>query len=164
MLLVSSTQRICHQRRPQRQSQGSNGHIPRNGILEIRYTCVRQATGSRRPLASAEPWSLRKGPMDRAKWIEFRGSETDARKEFPKWIPLKISSFRRRIQNQTRKSERTLVERFDLDNRCAVVAADPKRAGVLRIVDIDAADVGRARQHVFRILAALDIKTCHMVG
>src|ERR1700688_4759686 len=65
---------------------------------------------------------------------------------------------------RTRKSERTLVERFDLDNRRAVVAADPKRAGVLRIVDIDAADVGRARQHVFRILAALDIQTRHTVG
>jgi hypothetical protein len=60
--------------------------------------------------------------------------------------------------------DETLVERFDLDNRCAVIAADPKRAGVLGIVDIDAADVGWARQHVFRILAALDIKTRHAVG
>ena len=49
------------------------------------------------------------------------------------------------VQTQTRKSERTLVERFDLDNRCAVVAADPKCTGVLRIVNINAADVGRAR-------------------
>src|SRR5207249_10866079 len=31
------------------------------------------------------------------------------------------------------------------------ISTDPKRAGVLRIVDIYAADVGRARQHVFRI-------------
>src|SRR5438309_6575629 len=61
-----------------------------------RYTCVRHATGSRGPLPSAELWSLGKGPMDRAKCVEFWRSETDARKEFPKWIPLKISSFRRR--------------------------------------------------------------------
>ena len=67
------------------------------------------------------------------------------------------------LQNQRRKPERTLVERLDLDNRCAVVAADPKSAGVPRIVDIYAADVGRARQHVFRVPAALDIQARHTV-
>ena len=61
----------------------------------------------------------------------------------------------RRLQRRSRNEFR-LVERFDLDDRCAVVAADPQRAGVLRIVDINAANVGRARQHVFRVLAALD--------
>src|SRR5713101_3222033 len=57
-----------------------------------------------------------------------------------------------------------LLERLHLDDRRAVVAADPERAGVLRIVEIDAADVGRARQHVFRVPAALDVEARHAVG
>src|SRR5882762_4197036 len=57
-----------------------------------------------------------------------------------------------------------LVERFDLHDGRAVVAADPERAGAPRIVEIDAADVGRARQHVFRVLAALDVEARHAVG
>src|SRR4029077_3610819 len=47
----------------------------------------------------------------------------------------------------------TLVKWFDLHNRCAMVAADPKRARIPRIVDIDAANVGRAGKHVFCILS-----------
>src|SRR5438093_3189041 len=58
-------------------------------------------------------------------------------------------------------TKETLVERFDLDDRRAVVVADPERARALRIVDIDAADVGRARQHVFRVLAAIDVEARH---
>src|SRR5712691_6558481 len=60
--------------------------------------------------------------------------------------------------------ENTLVERFHLDDRCTVIAADPKRAGILRIVDIDATDVGRAGQHVFRVLPALNVEAGHTVG
>src|SRR6267143_5805125 len=57
-----------------------------------------------------------------------------------------------------------LVERFDLHDGRAVVAADPERSRAHRIVEIDAADVGRARQHVFRVLAALDVEARHAVG
>ena len=42
--------------------------------------------------------------------------------------------------------DHALIQRLDLDDRRAVVAADPERAGRRRIVDVDAADVGRARQ------------------
>src|SRR5262249_17885519 len=58
----------------------------------------------------------------------------------------------------------SLFERFDLYNRGTVVAADPQRAGILRIVHIHAPDVGRTWQHVFRILAALDIETRDAIG
>src|SRR5712691_3518058 len=57
-----------------------------------------------------------------------------------------------------------LVQRLHLDDRRAVVAADPQRAGARRIVEIDAADVGRARQHVFGVLAAPDVESRHAVG
>src|SRR5260221_4759385 len=63
-----------------------------------------------------------------------------------------------------RSGPQELVERFDLDDRRAVVAADPERARALRIVEIDAADVGRARQHVFGVLAARDVEARHTVG
>src|SRR5437868_6431291 len=55
------------------------------------------------------------------------------------------------------------VERFDLDDRRAMVVADPERAGILRIIDVNPADVGRARQHVLRVLAALDIEPRHTI-
>src|SRR6185503_10530553 len=61
-------------------------------------------------------------------------------------------------------ARRELLERLDLDDRGAVVAADPERAGTLRVVHVDTADVGRARQHVFGVLAALDVEARHAVG
>src|SRR5713101_5479460 len=57
-----------------------------------------------------------------------------------------------------------LLERLHLDDRRPMVAPDPQRAGALRIVEIDAADVGRARQHVLRVLAALGVEARHAVG
>src|SRR5215471_3070289 len=50
------------------------------------------------------------------------------------------------------------VERLDLDDRGAVVVADPERARALGIVDVDTPNVGRVRQLIFGVLAALDIE------
>src|SRR6267154_545686 len=56
------------------------------------------------------------------------------------------------------------VQRFHLDDGCAVIVADPERARALRIVDMDTPNIGRVRQLIFRILAALDIKSRHAIG
>src|SRR6266446_5237227 len=122
MLLVSSTQRICHQRRPQRQSQGSNGHIPfyKTGFSKFgtRLFDKPLVPGGRFPLQSF-------GHSGKARWIEPSASNSGV----PRPTPVKNSRNGCRLrsvhfvevsQNQTRKSERTLVERFDRDNRCAV--------------------------------------------
>src|SRR6266567_802177 len=49
---------------------------------------------------------------------------------------------------------RDSIQRFNLDDRRAMVAADPQCAGFLRIIDVNAANIGWVRQHVFRVLAA----------
>src|SRR5439155_9373162 len=79
-------------------------------------------------------------------------------------VPLAKGDGREAAGGRSHTPSDTLVERFDFDDRRTVVAADPERTWTLRIVDVDAADVGRARQHVFRVLAALDIEACHTVG
>src|SRR6266699_4039371 len=56
------------------------------------------------------------------------------------------------------------VQRLNLDDGGAVVVADPERARALRIVDMDTPDMGRARQLIFRVLAALDVKAGHAIG
>src|SRR5580704_18706120 len=59
---------------------------------------------------------------------------------------------------------RKSIQRLDLDDRSAVVAADPQRAGVLGVVDEDAADIGRPRQRVFGVLPGLDVEARDPVG
>src|SRR6266508_7007665 len=56
------------------------------------------------------------------------------------------------------------VQRLELDDRGAVVGADPERYRRGRIVDEHAADVGRARQQVFDHLAGLGVEPRDLVG
>src|SRR5262249_53302191 len=53
--------------------------------------------------------------------------------------------------------------RLKLDERGAVVAADPERHRGRRVVDEDAADVGRLRQQVLDELAGLRVEPHHPV-
>src|SRR5262245_57837838 len=50
------------------------------------------------------------------------------------------------------------VERFKFDDRRAVVRSHPERHGVRGVVDVDAADVGGARQQVFDHFVGLRVE------
>src|SRR5262245_31041580 len=50
-----------------------------------------------------------------------------------------------------------LLQRLDLDDRGAVVVADPEHRSRAGLLDEDAADVGRARQQIFGDLATLGV-------
>src|SRR5262245_33000200 len=52
-----------------------------------------------------------------------------------------------------------LIQRLELDDRGAVVAADPERDRRRGVVDNDAADVGRVRQKIFDELPSLGIES-----
>src|SRR5580692_6837056 len=56
------------------------------------------------------------------------------------------------------------IQRLDLDDRGAVVAADPEHRPRAAIVDEDAADIGRARQLIFGDGVGLRIKAGDAVG
>src|SRR5262249_34812378 len=53
--------------------------------------------------------------------------------------------------------DRTSIHRLDLDDRGAVVAADPERHRAGRVIHEHAADIGRFRQQIFDELAGLGI-------
>src|SRR6202049_7558 len=53
------------------------------------------------------------------------------------------------------------IERLDLHDRSSVIVADPERARALGVVDVDASDVGRVRQRILRVLAALVVEGGH---
>src|SRR5436309_12585959 len=73
------------------------------------------------------------------------------------WIDLrqKASGAGAMLRRRRNRNRGVLLQWLDLDDRGAVVAADPKRAGLLGVIDVDAADVGRAREMVFGVLPAL---------
>src|SRR5437899_3045593 len=54
-----------------------------------------------------------------------------------------------------RKARSVSIQRFHLDDGCTVIVADPERPRALRIVDVDTPNIGRVRQLIFRVLAAL---------
>src|SRR5262245_23701041 len=56
-----------------------------------------------------------------------------------------------------------LLQRLDLDDRGAVVVADPEHRPRPGLLDEDAADVGCARQEIFGDLAALGVKPGYVV-
>src|SRR5262249_40407426 len=65
----------------------------------------------------------------------------------------------------TRPAERTCsIQRLELDDRGAVVGADPERHRIGRIVDEYAADIGRARQQIFDELAGPGVQAHDLVG
>jgi hypothetical protein len=51
-----------------------------------------------------------------------------------------------------------LFERLDLDDRGAVIIADPEHTRRRPVIDKDAPDIGRMGQLVFRVLPGLDIE------
>src|SRR5690348_5416315 len=57
-----------------------------------------------------------------------------------------------------------LIERLDLDDRRAVIAADPQDRPIGRAGDEDAADVGRPRQQIVDDLAGLRIEPSSVGG
>src|SRR3954469_3552678 len=59
---------------------------------------------------------------------------------------------------------RNSILRLDLDDRGAVVVADPEHVTRAAFVDKDAADIGRARQQILSHLAALGVEPRHQVG
>src|SRR3954470_14342135 len=53
----------------------------------------------------------------------------------------------------------SVEDRLDLDDRRTVVAANPERARIGPIVDVDAADIGRAWQLGIDVLPSLHVET-----
>src|SRR5260370_11212187 len=82
----------------------------------------------------------------------------------PKWPAFFDFPWDADVWLASQEGHSTSVQRFHLDDGCAVIAADPERARALRIVDMDTPDVGRVRHLIFRVLAALDIKARHALG
>jgi hypothetical protein len=63
-----------------------------------------------------------------------------------------------------RTQNKMLVERLDAQNFCAVIVASPKRHWIGRIVDEDAADIGRPRQKIFDRLPAPRVEPQHAIA
>src|SRR5580658_2403291 len=57
-----------------------------------------------------------------------------------------------------------LIQRLDLDDRRAVVAADPERPRISPVIHKHAADISRARQLIFDVLAGLDVEARDAIG
>src|SRR5580704_9329960 len=55
----------------------------------------------------------------------------------------------RRTLSPARGEDQASIQRLDLDDRRAVVAADPEHWPRAAVIDEDAADIGRARQLIF---------------
>src|ERR1700685_4761091 len=62
------------------------------------------------------------------------------------------------------RNDRVSIQRFYLDDRGALVAADPERRPRAAVIDVDAADIGRARQLIFGDAVGLRIETRDPVG
>src|SRR5229473_1482999 len=62
-----------------------------------------------------------------------------------------------------RATRSALIQRLDLDDGRAEIAADPQHGPIAGVVDEDAPDVGGARQQVFDHVAGLRIEPRHLV-
>src|SRR5262245_45348216 len=89
-------------------------------------------------------------------------SKTTAAAPSPHWLDptgLKcIMAGTRPATITSSKKAASIEDRLDLDDRPAVIAADPKRTRTGAIVDEHPADVGRARQLVLDVLAGLHVE------
>src|SRR5580704_5953503 len=84
-----------------------------------------------------------------------------------RWCAARDFRIMRQAQSRCailRMQNKMLVERLDAQNFCAVVVAGPKRHRIGRIVDEDAANIGRARQKIFDRGSALRIEAQHAIA
>jgi len=80
------------------------------------------------------------------------GKHRVVRTPFPKWVPSEVLRAGKKLPLDEASgccaASCRLVERLELDDRRAVVRADPEGHGRGRVVDVDAPDVGAARQEI----------------
>ena len=85
----------------------------------------------------------------------------------PRWCAARDFRIMRQAQSRCAilpTQNKMLVERLDAQNFRAVIVAGPKRHRIGRIVDKDAANIGRPRQKIFDRTSALRIEPQHAIA